>query len=82
MLLIIAQKLVRTIVKQVKKKKEISRLSSKVQYIKKQFDKVLGWDEEEDGEDDFMGVVSLAHNAIWVTGTDNLNGQTLSNHRL
>ncbi|KAL3670468.1 hypothetical protein V7S43_004787 [Phytophthora oleae] len=63
----------KAIAKQFAKNKEASRLSSKVQYIKRQLNKVGWWDEEEekDGEDESMDV-SLARNAVWVTNPDNL----------
>ncbi|ETL94567.1 hypothetical protein L917_07517, partial [Phytophthora nicotianae] len=64
------------IAKQGEKKKEMSRQSSKVQYIKKQLDKFGWWGEEEEkekaDEDNSMGV-SLARNAVRVTGPDKLN---------
>ncbi|ETP45890.1 hypothetical protein F442_07811 [Phytophthora nicotianae P10297] len=62
------------IAKQGEKKKEMSRQLSKVQYITKQLDKVGWWGEEEekDDEDNSMGV-SLARNAVRVTGPDKLN---------
>ncbi|KAL3656252.1 hypothetical protein V7S43_018899 [Phytophthora oleae] len=63
----------KAIAKQVTKNKQASRLSSKVQYIKHQLDKVGWWDDEEekDGEDEIKEV-SLARNVIWVTDPDNL----------
>ncbi|ETN10141.1 hypothetical protein PPTG_10852 [Phytophthora nicotianae INRA-310] len=62
------------IAKQGEKKKEMSRQSSKMQYIKKQLDKFGWWGEEEEkaDEDNSMGV-SLARNAVRVTGPDKLN---------